>query len=303
MRKVLVVAALLALVLFGCSLLWSSMRERADVAAAQAERLRLKQEFGERAAILRALPADGTLWRDEVNVLLQSHLQALAEIRNRHPRAPAPATALAAVEAERKGTIDAETRAKYEDFQRYADGRMALLTGGAYAPLASAVAGGLRLDLLAVEAAAPAQGGPLLRVDFALWGAPRLLERERTGEGTVRRTIVPIAMKNLEFKFLDAAGKPFGGMAGAGEPEQKLVDPERFVPDFPPGVLCGSWVVELLPREAVSLELRLDAEVRAPSGTSLPVSFTVALPVQESWRIPPGAAYQAEIREVPAVVP
>lgn len=297
MRKVLLVAALLALALITGVLAMSAFRERSAAAGFQAERLRLQREFSERAALLRALPVDGTLWRDEVNVLLRGYVQALAEVRNRYPDAPAPV----AVEAEGKGKQEEKARALREEFQRYAEGRMALLSGGAYAPLASASSGGLRLDVLAVEPGASPAGGPGLRVDFALWGAPRLLELERTREGNVRRTIVPLALKNLEFKFLDAAGKPFGGMGGAGEPEQKLVDPERFVPDFPPGVLCGTWWVDLLPREAVSTEVRLDVEVRAPSGASIPASFTVALPVQEPWRIPPGASYQAEIRDAPAV--
>jgi hypothetical protein len=303
MRKVLLVAAPLALALLTAVLIQSAFQERKDAAAAQAERLRLKNEFGERAALLRALPTDGTLWRDEVNVLLRAYLQSLAEVRNRYPKAPAPLTGLAAAEADRKGKLDEKARAMYEDFQRYADGRMALLTGGAYAPLASAVAGGLRLDVLSVEPGRSPEGGPELRLDFALWGAPRLLDVERTREGTVRRTVVPVAMKSLEFRFLDAAGKQYGGMSGQGEPDQKLADPERFVSDFPPGVLCGTWRVELLPREAVSMELHLEADVRAPSGGALPASFTIMLPVQEPWRIPPGASYQAEIREAPAVGP
>lgn len=300
MRKVLLVVAPLALALLTGVLVSSALRDRKEAAAAQAERLRLRNEFGERAALLRALPADGTVWRDEVNVLLRSYLQSLAEVRNRYPKAAARA---AAADAERNGKLDEKARSLIEDFQRYADGRMALLSGGAYAPVASAVSGGLRLDLLAIEPGASPAGGPGLRIDFALWGAPRLLERQRSGDATVSRTVVPIALKNLEFKFLDAAGKPYGGASTSGEPYQKLVDPERFAPDFPPGVLFGTWWIELLPREAISMELRLDADFRAPSGMSVPASFPVTLPVQEPWRIPPGASYQAEIREAPAVEP
>ena len=72
-------------------------------------------------------------------------------------------------------------------------------------------------------------------------------------------------MKGLQFRFLDAGGKMYGEMSGPGEPYQKLVDPERFAPDFPPGVLLGTWWVELLPREAVSTEVKLDVDVRGPA--------------------------------------
>jgi hypothetical protein len=86
-------------------------------------------------------------------------------------------------------------------------------------------------------------------------------------------------------------------MSGAGEPYQKLVDPERFVDDFPPGVLFGTWWVELLPREAARTELALETDVRGATGAVRPALFQLALPVAESWKLPPGAAFQAEVRE------
>ena len=305
MKKLLLIAAPLGLLLLAAVAAISSVRTRDDAAEARAERSRLKREFDERAALLRALPVDRPAeWRDELNALARGYLQALAEIRNRYPRAPAPPSALATAEAERKGKLTAKDRDAIDDFQRYAESRLALLGGGAYAPLGSAVGAGLRLDLLAVEPGASPSGGPGLRIDFALWGVPRVLERERTGERTVSRTVLPVALKKLEIRFLDAGGKLYGDMNGPGEPYQKLVDPERFLPDFPPGVLFGTWWVELLPREAERIELALDLDVRGATGTARPAVFTVALPAQEGWRIPPGARFQAEVREAaPAAEP
>ena len=304
MRKLLLVALPLALALLGGVMLMSHLQARDDAAEARAERLRLKREFDERAALLRAVPVEAAqAWRDEVNVLLRSYFQAISEVRNRYPRAPAPPTALAAAEADRKGKLAEKDRATIEDFQKYADSRLALLAGGSYAPLASVPGGGLRLDVLAVEPGASPAGEPGLRIDFALWGAPRLVDRERTGSKTVTRTSLPLAMKGLQFRFLDAAGKLWGEMNGPGEPYQKLVDPERFAPDFPPGVLVGTWWVELLPREAVTTELKLDVDLRQPSGAVRPVSLGVQLPVRDPWRIPAGATYQAQVREVAPVEP
>lgn len=300
MRKVLLVALPLGLALLGGVMLSSAFRTRDEAADARAERLRLKREFDERAALLRALPAEAAPeWREEANALLRGFFQGLSELRNRYPRAPAPPSALEAAEADRKGELPAKDREVIEDFQKYADARVALLKDGAYAPLASTPGGGLRLDVLAIEPGASPAGAPGLRIDFALWGAPRLVERERTGSRTVSKTSVPLALKGLQFRFLDGGGKVYGEMNGPGEPYQKLVDPERFVPDFPPGILMGTWWVELLPREAVTTELRLDLDVRHPSGAARPVSLLVQLPVQERWRIPPGTSYQAEVREAP----
>ncbi|HET6412748.1 MAG TPA: hypothetical protein VFG53_11860 [Anaeromyxobacter sp.] len=298
MRKVFAVALPLGLALLAGILLSSSFRARDEAAEARSERARLKREFDERVALLRALPPEAAReWRDEVNVLLRGYLEGLSEIRNRYPRAPVPPSALEATAAERKGALPEKERAALEDFQKYTDSRLALLSGGAYAPLASVPGGGFRLDVLSVEPGASPAGGPGLRIDFALWGAPRLVERERSGSRTVSRTSVPVVMKSLQFRFLDASRKIYGEMSGSGEPYQKLVDPERFAPEFPPGVLFGTWWVELLPREAATTELKLDLDVRQPSGAASPVSLGLELPVREPWRIPPGTKYQAEVRE------
>ena len=73
---------------------------------------------------------------------------------------------------------------------------------------------------------------------------------------------MPVAFKRIAFRFLDPAGKLYGEMSGGGEPYQKLSDPERFVDDFPPGVLFGTWWVELFPREAATVELDVEVDVR-----------------------------------------
>lgn len=299
MKKLLFVVIPAGLALLAGILITSAFHDRGEAAEVRAERLRLKREFDERAALARALPPDRLQdWREESNALLRGHFQAMTELRNRFPRAPAAPTALEAARAERKGDLPEKDRTTLEDFQKYADARLALLQGGAYTAGVSAVSGGLRLDLLTIEPGASPSGGPGLRIEFALWGAPRLLEREKTPGKTVTRTVMPLSLKGLQFRFLDAAGKAYGEMNGPGEPYQKLLDPERFAPDFPPGVLFGTWWVELLPREAATMELRLDVDVRGASGTSRPEVLGVSIPVQEPWRIPPGTSYQAEVREV-----
>lgn len=306
MKKLLLVAVPAGLAILAIAFLLSSSRERGDAYEARLERARLKRDFSERAGAARNLAADRLPeWRDEVAALSRWYFDELQAIRNRHPAEPARPSGVEAAAADRKGKLDEKARAQLEDFQKYADGRLALLREGRYAPVQSMIAEGLRLDLVAVESGAPPEGGPPgLRIDFALWGAPRYVEREKGGERTtVVRNVVPVTFRRIAFHFLGAEDKPYGEMSGGGEPYQKLADPERFQDDFPPGVLFGTWFVELFPREAASVKLEIQADVRGASGAIRPVTFLSQIPVPDAWKLPPGATFQAEVREAAAAAP
>jgi hypothetical protein len=297
MRKLLFVALPFGLAVLAAVLLVDAMRSRTEAADARLERARLKRDFTERAQAAKAVPPDRPAeWQAEVVALSRWYFDELQGIRNRHPGEPPRPTGVQAAEEERKGKLEAEQREQLEDFQKYAESRLALLRDGSYAVVASAPAEGLRLDLVAVETGKSPDGAPGLRVDFALWGAPRYVERERTKDKTVTRNLVPVSFKRMVFEFLDPTGKVYGEMSGAGEPYQKLSDPERFVDDFPPGVLFGTWWAEPFPREAATVKFTLDADVRAPSGAVRPATFTVALPVPEAWKLPPGTAFEGQIQ-------
>jgi hypothetical protein len=134
-------------------------------------------------------------------------------------------------------------------------------------------------------------------VDFALWGAPRWLEREGAGERGTSRAVTGVALRQLAIRLLDGKGHLFGGMQGGGEPAIKLADPERFSDELPPAILFGTWWLDLLPRPPASLELELTASLRGASGHDRPAIFTIALPIDESWRLPAGVEFKAEVRE------
>lgn len=298
MRKLLFIALPAGIVIFGAIYLVSTMRARADAAEARVERARLKRDFSERAQAAKAIPPDRLPeWQAEVVALSRWYFGELQAIRNRHPGEPPRLSGVDAAEAEQPGKVKKERREQLQDFQRYADSRLALLRDGAYASRGSALAEGLRLDLVSVEPAASPDGSPGLRIDFALWGAPRYVERERVDNRVVTRSVVPVAFKRIAFSFLDAADKLYGDMSGAGEPYQKLSDPERFVDDFPSGVLFGTWWVELFPREAVKAKFEVALDLRSPSGAVHPAAFEMLLPVPENWKLPPGVTYKAEMRE------
>jgi len=298
MKKLLLVALPVGLALVVIILLLNRQRADADAFEARLERARLKREYSERLGAVRMMPPDqAAAWRDEVLAVTRWYLDALQNVHNRHPGEPPRPSAIEAAEADRKGKLKAEERAQFEDFQKYAESRMALLREGRFAPVAAATSGSLRLDLLSVEPGPAPQGGPGLRIDFALWGAPRYLEREEARERTVSRTVVPVALKSMLLKLSDAKGKPYGEMSGSGEPYQKLVDPERFVDEFPPGALFGTWWLELLPREAETLKMELVADVRGATGIGHPSVFEIAMPIREAWKLPPGVAFEGQVRE------
>jgi hypothetical protein len=297
MKRLLLVAVSAGLALLGAVLLSNAWRAAADGAEARLDRARLKREFAERSAMARTLPAQpADAWREEAGALIRGYLEAMTASRNRHPAEPARPTALQAAEGEKK-QLDAKAKATLAEFQKYADDRFALLKAGKYAPIASAVSEGLRLDLLAVQSGPHPDGsGPGLRVDFALWGVPRVLEREGGGERTTSRTVSMVALKQLAFRFLDEKGQPWAESEGGGEPYLKLVDPERFVEDFPPSVLFGTYWVDLLPRPPVTWQIALDASLRGGGGRERPARFELVLPIEEGWRLPPGAEYKADVR-------
>jgi hypothetical protein len=298
MRKLLVVALPVGLAFLAAILLFNTNRTQSDTADARLERARLKRDFTERAQAAKAIPPDRLPeWHAEVGALSRWYFDELTAIRNRHPGEPPRPTGLQAAEEEKKGKLKKEERDAIADFQAYAEARLALLREARYAPAASSFADGLRLDLVSVEAGAAPGAGPGLRIEFALWGAPRYVERERASDKNITRNVVPVAFKRIVFRFLDPAGKLYGEMSGGGEPYQKLSDPERFVDDFPPGVLFGTWWVELFPREAATVELDVEVDLRAPSGAVRPATFQARLPVPEGWKLPPGATFQAEVRE------
>ncbi|MGB8931468.1 MAG: hypothetical protein WCC48_09515 [Anaeromyxobacteraceae bacterium] len=299
MKKILFVALPAGLAILAAVLLFSAFRERGDASAAQLERAQLKREFVERAAVGRALPPERIdEWRDEAAALFRWYLQESSAIRNRHPNVPPAPNGIVAATAERKGKLSDKERAGYAEWQKLAENRFGLVKEARYAPLFTSTAEGMRLDILAIETGShPAGGDKALHIDFALWGAPRRVEKQTDGDVTTTKVLLPVVFKQIAFRMLDETGKLYGEMNGPGEPYQKLADPERWVEDFPPAVVFGTWWVDLLPREAATMEMDLQISLHAANGNERTGIFKFTLPVREEWRVAVGAAYEAQTRE------
>jgi len=297
---------LVPLLLAGAALLalWTSFRARTEALSLRAERARVKREFVERALVARALAADRPREAaEESRSLLRWYAEELQVAHNRHPRQPRETT-LAALQEQRPKATAAERETVAEFFQ-YASDRWQALRAGRLDPLQVAGAAGLRLDVLSVQAGQnPVTKERGVRVDFALWGAPRRTDRDpQPGGHGAERSALAASFQRLTLRFADAEGKPYGEMAGSGEPYLKLADPERFVEDFPPGLLFGTWWLESFPREAARLSASLQLQVSGAGAAALPASFAFDLPVAEEWKLAPGQAFQGEKREDPSLAP
>jgi hypothetical protein len=272
-----------------------------DAAAYRLELEALRREMTERCTVARG--ASGTAGAEEARAVMRWWFDSAAALRNRHPK-PASAAVQA---AQAMGAAKEKGKDETAAFERYAAERLEALRAG-YAPSLSGSDSGLRLDVLGVQPGEhPETHERALRIDFALWGVPRRLESEAgAGEGSRAsiRVVVPLAWRQLAFRFLDASGKTWGEMSGLGDPYLQLRDPERFSPELPPGIVLGTWWVERFPREAARVEVTISPQVQGMTAAALAPTFRWELEVPEAWRLGPGEQFRGEQREAPPdVVP
>lgn len=268
----------------------AQLASRGRAEAFRLEREALRREMVERSAVARG--ATGPQGVEEARAVVRWWVESVAALKNRFPRQSAA--------PERPRPAGKEKDAE-EAWRRYAGERLEALRAG-YAPALSAADQGMRLDVLAIRAAEhPETHDRAIRVDFALWGAPRRLDRESStaGERAAYRISVPISFRQLSFRFLDAAGKTYGEMSGAGEPYLVVKDPERFSGELPPGIVLGTWWVEPFPREAARVEMSAAVQAQGMTAAALAPAFRWELAVSEEWKLRPGEAFRAEVREAP----
>jgi hypothetical protein len=267
-----------------------------DAAAYRLELEALRREMTERCTVARG--ASGTAGAEEARAVMRWWFDSVAALRNRHPK---PAReALRPPQAKEAAAEKAKDDAAA--FTRYAAERLEAIRAG-YAPSLSGSEAGLRLDVLGIQPGEhPETHERALRIDFALWGVPRRLESEAGAAESSRsslRVVVPLAWRQLAFRFLDAGGKTWGEMSGLGDPYLQLRDPERFSPELPPGIVLGTWWVERFPREAARVEITVSPQVQGMTAAALAPTFRWEIEVPEAWKLGPGEQFKGEQREAP----
>ncbi len=275
---------------------------RSDEEAYRQRRDALRLEMVERAVVARG--AGGPAGVEEARAILRWWDEATGALRKRFPGPAArqDERQVPGARGERSRGAAAQDAATWSRYAR----ECLTAVRGAYAPVASGVDQGLRLDVLSIRPGVhPDTHERAIRVDFAVWGAPRRLEQEAApGEGRgALHVVVPLSFRQLAFRFVDAAGKTYGEMTGSGEPYLALKDPQRFSDELPPGIAFGTWWIDPFPREAVRVELSVGLQVQGTGPASLAPAFRFELPVAEEWKLRPGEAFRAEAREAPPEAP
>ena len=68
----------------------------------------------------------------------------------------------------------------------------------------------------------------------------------------------------------------------------------------PPMKSLVGLIPALLPREPRTVELALTTAIRGAGGRERPAVLTLALPIEDAWRLPPGVDFKGEVRLGPA---
>lgn len=282
----------------------SNYSGKMDAYEFQSEVQRLKQEFIERGSFARHLGEGRSKdWRDESRALIRWYFDELNGAYNRHPDQRKRVTGLEALKRDKeKGKIKDADWSSYEEWYKLTEQAFTTLKDGKYDFVFGGSAEGLRLDVMSVTGATnPTTKEKALKVDFAVWGAPRRIEKEQVSGSSkiVTRIIVPITFKQIGFRFIDDKGSIAAEMSGGAEPYQKIQDPERWVEDFPPGILFGTWYFDVFPHEAVKAEVNLEIDGRGQAGSDIPANFKWELPLKDDWKLREGEVFKAETMEMP----
>lgn len=259
-------------------------------------REKLRAAFGERAGYVRSL-ADEDRYREELSTVTKWYAAEVSGIYNRFPGKKAPGKVLKEIEAATAaGTMkegEAQLRKEfYEEAKLFYD----LFQSGRYNPVATATQNGVRFDLVSMKRDTY-EGRSRLRVDFAVWGAPRreTVTKSPDGKQATAKMNLDFGLRGLGIELVDAKQKLIGG-GDTGAPTIVVEHPERWIQDFPPQFAVGTWWIDPLLAEAETVLLNISGEIRSPSSGALPVTFEWKLPNRDEWKARAGEKFDGEER-------
>lgn len=263
-------------------------------AAYQAGVTQLQQQWTERLGTVRSI-SDPARYKEEMRTQLKWYFSELQDLYNRFPDQADTDRAWKQIEEDqRAGRIPADRMDSYKEFFEYAKSTFELMRKGDYVPQINGSAESMHMDIYSVKRDSY-EGAPRLRIDFVLWGAPRRIDERPTASGTIKKIRVPIAFSRMFFQFLDADGKVYGEMSGAsGEPFIKIDYPERWIAEFPPQAVLGTWWVEMFPKEAEKVDWQIVLTGRTDAGNPINAEFKWEFGVPPAWKTGDWSAGAAE---------
>ncbi|MBI5548048.1 MAG: hypothetical protein HY901_29560 [Deltaproteobacteria bacterium] len=260
---------------------------------------RIRKEYIERAPLARLIPEPDKL-RFEQAALLKWYFNELNEHYNKFQGLK---------NYERFGDdLEARKRAKKikeGEFAQYQERYQAthdlweLMRTNKYDPVFIGTDRGLRFDIYEVKTT-PDPKEPKLRLAFALYGAQRKWSIDSTAGARIMKLNVNANFHELVVSGLDADGKEIRKMSASGDPN-KIENPERFVEEFPPGVVFGFYEIPKIPAEVVTIEMTFEIGTRSViTGEEIPAKFVWKQALPAEWKLPAGAGWegaQEQVRE------
>lgn len=262
---------------------------------------RIRREYLEREPLARLIP-DPERYRIERQQLTKWYFNELTDHYNRFPAFKGYDRFMADLEERKRSRkVRDQEYTQYAERFKVTKALWERFKSGKYDPAFTAQQNGLRFDVYDVQAVLDPKE-PKLRFSFALYGAQRKWSMDSTSGAKVMRLNVNAAFHELVFSGLDANGKSIREMRASGDPF-KVDNGERFIEEFPPGTVFGSYDLPKIPAEVVNAELTFDISTRSVlTGEEMGGKFVWKLPVPADWKLPQGASWegaQEQVREQP----
>ena len=266
---------------------------------------RIRQEFLERAPLARGMEQPEK-YRYEQQMLLKWYFNELNDHYNRFQGMKDYDRFMQDLDERLKGKkIKEGEHAQYAERFKATRELFERLRNAKYDPVFTAGDKGLRLDIYEV-APSPDTKEPKLRLMFGLWGTQRKWAVDSTAGMKVMHLNVSASFHEMVFSGLDADGKEIRKMSATGDP-YKIDHPERFVDEFPPGMVFGYFEIPKIPAEVATAELTFSISTHSVlSGEEIEGKFVWKQPLPSEWKLPPGAGWegaQEQVREEPDAQP
>ena len=288
--KTIVVAALFGLAAFFGIKKYTALREESRQ---ERDALRLKLEFVERSSWLRNVPT-ADAYEQGVASTFKWYFTEVDEFVRRYRLNANFDDYLSELKATSKGEGDPRLAA-YKLTRTYFD----LFRSKRYTPMWTGTSNGIRFDIVSGEVE-QVNGEKKIHLPIVLWGFPRT---ESVNEMGVRR-ISSNAQFTGKWRLLDAKGEQLGEIPISGGPTGRIEWPERFIAQFPPGMLLGYYDVDLLPAEVAKIEMTMSFTGSAPSGGDVFTQYQWNLDTPMAWKLPAGQQWNnAETRPREATAP
>ncbi len=270
--------------------------EKTTEAKREASAAKLKQEYLERIAWLRAVP-DQKAYTDELGTFMRWYFKEVNEHVNEFRLNRNFDDYL--IELEEKGSkkkggdyAEYETAPSSPGKDRTGDKKAAYeatrkmwdaFKGGQYSPWWTGTSNGIRLDIISADSR-----GDQIHMPVVAWGLPR---EERIDDKKIRRVVTNGNFK-FNWKLFDEKGKLIAEIPGEGGPNDRIDWPERYMKFFPPMVVFGYYDIDKLPAEAKTAEISWTISARSPSGGDILAGYTWKGDVPADWKLAPGEAWK-----------